>query len=143
MKYISIGAVMTPGTESIVDVTHGKNIFRLTGMQAALWLNGRTKFSTAVSSTELQVLNQLCRTGLAVIADETGSGEYWALSNCTILPAVVKHPYWFLSAQEKRLLTWLYARLVLCSAWRSLHTLWTARSRPAKICWAVATRKPW
>lgn len=117
MKYISIGAVMVLGTESIVDVTRGGHTFRLTGMQAALWLNGRTKFATVVDSAELQVLNLLCRMGLVVATDETESGEYRALTRCTIVPAETSHPYWFLSAQEKRILTWLReAGLVLSVA---------------------------
>lgn len=117
MKYISIGAVLTPGTEHIVDVSRGTHTFPLTGIHAALWLNGRTKFSSAVKITELQALDHLCRMGLAVTADETGSGAYWALTRCTVVPAEVKHPYWFLSAEEKRLLVWLRnAGLVLSMA---------------------------
>lgn len=45
MKYISIGAVVTEGTEYHVTVCRGNNKFTLTGEQAAVWLNGRKGFA--------------------------------------------------------------------------------------------------
>ena len=64
MKYISIGAVMTEGTEHILDVTHGGNKFRLTGEKAALWLNGRCKFAIVAHPSHLVTLEQLFKMGL-------------------------------------------------------------------------------
>ena len=40
MKYISIGAVMTEGTEHILTVCRGNNKFTLTGDLANVWLAG-------------------------------------------------------------------------------------------------------
>ena len=117
MKYISIGAVMQEGAESVFDVTRGGRTFRLTGTQAALWLNGRTKFSSVVDRSEQQALAQLRRMGLVMISDETDMGEYRALTGSTIIPAEKAHPYCFLNPQEKRALTWLReAGLVLSMA---------------------------
>ena len=59
MKYISVGAVMTEGTEHILDVCRGGNSFRLTGELAAVWLNGRSGFFCADKPTELHTLEQL------------------------------------------------------------------------------------
>ena len=45
MKYISIGAVMTEGTEHILDVCRGSRSYHLTGELASVWLNGRFGFA--------------------------------------------------------------------------------------------------
>ena len=107
MKYISIGAVMHEGSEYILDVCRGGNSFRLTGERAALWLNGRQGFATAVKHTELQALEHLVRMGLAVKADGSAAEEYRILTQCTLVPADRKFPYWGLTNLEKTVLRWL------------------------------------
>ena len=107
MKYISIGAVMTEGTEHILDVTHGGNKFRLTGEKAALWLNGRCKFASVAHPSHLVTLEQLFKMGLVVKCDGSGAEEYRALTKCTLVPAESKHPYFGLWGMEKTVLQWL------------------------------------
>lgn len=117
MKYISIGAVMTEGTEHILDITHGGNSFRLTGEKATVWLNGRYRFATVATTTQAQFLQQLIKMGLAIACDGSGAEEYRALTMCTIVPAEHKHPYWFLKPVEQTVLKWLRnAGLVLSMA---------------------------
>lgn len=117
MKYISIGAVMVEGTEHILDVCRGKNSFRLTGESAALWLNGRLGFAAAEKPAERRTLNHLVKMGLAVKADGSPAEEYRALTQCTLVPADRKRPYWGLKPSDKAALRWLReAGLVLSMA---------------------------
>lgn len=117
MKYISIGAVMTEGTEYTLDVRRGGNSFRLTGELATLWLNGRLAFATASTPTALQALEQLVKMGLAVKADGSVAEEYRTLTQCTLVPADRKLPYWGLTGLERTVLQWLReAGLVLSMA---------------------------
>ena len=97
MKYISIGAVMTEGTEHILDVCRGSRSYHLTGELASVWLNGRFGFAAVKKPTEEQALLLLLRMGLAIQTDGSGFEEYRALTQCTLVPADRKHPYWGLT----------------------------------------------
>ena len=79
MKYISIGAVMTEGTEHILDVCRGSRSYHLTGELASVWLNGRFGFAAVKKPTEEQALLLLLRMGLAIQTDGSGFEEYRAL----------------------------------------------------------------
>lgn len=84
MKYISIGAVMTEGTEHILDVCRGSRSYHLTGELATVWLNGRFGFATVKKPTEEQTLLLLLRMGLAIQTDGSGFEEYRALTQLHI-----------------------------------------------------------
>lgn len=117
MKYISVGAVMTEGTEYILDVCRGGNSFRLTGELATLWLSGRLAFATATTPAALQALDQLLKMGLVIKTDGSLAEEYRTLTQCTLVPADRKLPYWGLSGLERTVLQWLReAGLVLSMA---------------------------
>lgn len=117
MRYISIGAVMTEGTEHILDVCRGNRSYHLTGELAAVWLNGRFRFATVKKATDEQTLMTLLRMGLAVQADGSGFEEYRALTQCTLVPSDRRHPYWGLTRAEHTVLRWLReAGLVLSMA---------------------------
>lgn len=117
MKYISIGAVMTEGTEYILDVCRGGNSFHLTGELATLWLNGRLGFATAATPTEIRTVEQLVKMGLAIKTDGSVAEEYRTLTQCTLVPADRKLPYWGLTGLERTILQWLReAGLVLSMA---------------------------
>ncbi len=117
MKYISIGAVLNEGTEHILDVAHGGEKFRLTGVKASLWLNGRLGFAEVFNPLQVTLLEQLFKMGLVVKCDGSQTEEYRALTKCTIVPAESDHPYWFLKSTEKTVLQWLRnAGLVLSMA---------------------------
>ena len=117
MKYISIGAVLSGGTEHILDVTHGGDKFHLTSEKARLWLNGRLGFGEVFSPLHLNLLEQLFKMGLVIKCDGSRAEEFRALCKCTIVPAECKHPYWFLRTDEKLALQWIRnAGLVLSMA---------------------------
>lgn len=117
MKYISIGAVMTEGTEYRLTVCRGMNKFTLTGEQAAVWLNGRLGFADTKKPTEDQALEHLIRIGLAIKSSDYAIAEYRTLTQCTIVPADRKYPFLGLSGVERTVLQWLReAGLVLSMA---------------------------
>lgn len=108
MRYISVGVVIRESTEHILWVTHGSQEFQLTGMQAALWLNGRFGFSQIKNNNirALKELQLLKRMELIVIAENESYGEYRALTKCVICP-VMKRRNFGLSRSEKNLLNWI------------------------------------
>lgn len=117
MKYISIGAVMTEGTEHRLTVCRGMNKFTLTGDHATIWLNGRSGFANTKKPTEDTALEYLVRIGLAIKSSDYAIAEYRTLTQCTIVPADRKYPFWFLSDTEKTVLRWMWeAGLVLSMA---------------------------
>ena len=117
MKYISIGAVMTEGTEHRLTVCRGMNKFTLTGDHAAIWLNGRLGFAETRKPAEDKALEYLIRIGLALKSNDYPIAEYRTLTQCTLVPADRKHPYLGLPAAEKVVLQWLReAGLVLSMA---------------------------
>jgi len=107
MKYISIGTVMTEGTENILKVSHGGYTFCLTGQLADLWLNGRYGFSQTKGPSEDKELKQLIKMGLVIAADGSSAEEYRVLTRCALVPADHKHPFWGLSTLERTVLRWL------------------------------------
>lgn len=127
MKYISIGAVLRPSTEAIVYVTHYKQEFQLTGLQADLWLNGRNGFSDVGTAEGIRTLEHLKRMGLVVIADNEPQPEFAALTQCVIVGVKRTRPYWQLKAKEKSMLKWiLEAGLHLTAAelvWLFAHNI--------------------
>ena len=132
MKYISIGAVMTEGTEHILDVCRGSRSYHLTGELASVWLNGRFGFAAVKKPTEEQALLLLLRMGLAIQTDGSGFEEYRALTQCTLVPADRKRPYWGLTGMERAVLQWLrQAGLVLSMA--ELTYLLSAARLPSMI----------
>ena len=107
MKYISIGAVITEGTEYRVTVCRGMNKFTLTGDYAAVWLNGRLGFADIKKPTEDRALEYLIRIGLAIKSSDYAIAEYRTLTQCTIIPADRNYPFFGLSGTEKTVLQWL------------------------------------
>ncbi len=104
MKYISKGCVVAGSTEHIMRVTHFGREFQLTGVKAALWLNGRGRFDAIDETNNIyrRELEHLRRMGLIEPGDD---GEYRALTRCIIVPTVKERV--FLSRGEKFMLTWL------------------------------------
>ena len=117
MRYISIGVVVTEGTEHNLTVCRGSNKFNLTGNLAAIWLNGRFGFAEAKKLEEVKILEQLIRMGLAIKSSSYPIAEYRTLTQCTIVPADRKHPFLGLNSVERTVLKWLReAGLVLSMA---------------------------
>lgn len=107
MKYISVGAVVTPATEKIYTVSHSGYNFSLVGESARMWLSGRYGFSHSENIYEEKALRQLLKMGLVVPVDDLPSGEYRALTHCTIVPAKKAYSYFGLSHRERTVLKWL------------------------------------
>ena len=117
MKYISIGAVMTEGTEHNFVVCRGGNKFTLTGDLAAAWLAGRLGFVVVNKPEEEKAAQQLIKMGLAQISRNYSMAEYRTLTHCTIVPADRKYPFLGLKGLERTVLQWLReAGLVLSMA---------------------------
>lgn len=87
---------------------------RRTCLRLAEW---PVRFATVKKPTEEQTLLLLLRMGLAVQTDGSGFEEYRALTQCTLVPADRRHPYWGLTGMERAVLRWLReAGLVLSIA---------------------------
>ena len=104
MKYISKGYVVEGSTEHIMRVSHFGREFQLTGVKAALWLNGHGRFDAIDETNNIyrRELEYLRRMGLIEPCDD---GEYRALTRCIIVPTVKERV--FLSRDEKFMLAWL------------------------------------
>lgn len=104
MKYISKGCVVLGSTEHILRVARFGREFRLTGVKAALWLNGRGRFDSIDETNNIyrREMKQLFRMGLI---EPAGDGEYLTLTRCIIVPTVKERA--LLSRDEKFMLTWL------------------------------------
>lgn len=109
MKYISKGMVVRASTEDILYVTRCGVDFQLTGLMADLWLNARFGFSELKSENILadKALQQLKRQELVELAEDETAGEYRALTQCVITPAMSKRVQVFLNATERTTLKWL------------------------------------
>lgn len=108
MIYLSKGMVLNGSTEGRLEISRGGQSFLLTGMEAALWLNGRSVFCETHSPAEEQCLRHLIRMGLAEAeenADDTA--KYRILSRCVCCPASVKKLVLPLTGTEKTVWTWL------------------------------------
>lgn len=106
MKYISKGCVVKGSTEHIMRVSQFGREFQLTGVKAALWLNGHGRFDAIDETNSIcrRELEHLRRTGLIEPVEADAAGEY-RVTRCIIVPTVKERV--FLSRDEKFMLTWL------------------------------------
>ena len=107
MKYVSIGIIMKNSTEEILNLSHCIGRFRLTGLQALLWLRGRQAFAATQSAAEIRELKHLEEMGLVILADDGPSGEYFALTRATLVCTEKKRSFLGLTKEEKMVLTWM------------------------------------
>lgn len=108
MKYISKGLVAPGSTEHILHITRCGFKFELTGVKAALWLNGRRGFDAVEDANPVHCreLRHLGRMGLAELTEPGPAGEYRTLSRCIIVPtARMRIPS---NGNERFVLTWLH-----------------------------------
>lgn len=105
MYYISKGAVCAGSTEDRLTIAHGEHEFVLIGVEAAIWLNGRTKVS---STEELWAIRHLYRMGLLEYdASNTPEAVYEMLTRCTLCRSVKSQKNLLLSKDESFILNWL------------------------------------
>lgn len=108
MIYLSKGIAREDSTEERVGVIRGGQLLLLTGVEAALWLNGRFSFSMTHSPAEERSLRHLIRMGLAEAEEKDDSAsKYWVLSRCVCCPAKTKKVKIPLSRKEKQVFVWL------------------------------------
>lgn len=108
MIYLSKGKVLEHATEEQLGVSRGGQQFCLTGVEAALWLNGRFSFSKPNSPIEDRALRHLVRMGLAEIEEgEDMAAKYRILTRCICCPAKGKKVSIPVSGKEKTVLLWL------------------------------------
>lgn len=108
MIYISKGIAGKASTTELVQVIRGDHKVCLSGLEAALWLNGRFSFALVYTPDEECALNRLVRMGLAEAESEnTEESKYWILSRCICCPAKAAKRNIGLSAEEKAVLFWL------------------------------------
>ena len=107
MKYISTGIVQKNSTEEILNISHCSGLFQLTGLQAALWLNGRTGFVETDHAADCKELKHLAAMGLVILAEETQTGEFFALTHAVLICTEKRKSILSLTKDEKLVLTWL------------------------------------
>lgn len=107
MEYISVGVVLQPSTEQIVNVSRSGQEFQLIGMEAKVWLDGRFGFANAADPMREHTLRHLESMGLILPVTDTEHGRYWVLTRCVICPADKRFLLAGLTPQEKKLLLWI------------------------------------
>lgn len=108
MIYLSKGIVQKNSTEQLLQVSRCGESFRLTGIDAALWLNGRYGFAGADGAEQERALHRLNKMGLVETEQEnTDTARYRIMTRCVCCPAAFKKPEPFMTDIEKNLLCWL------------------------------------
>ena len=108
MIYLSKGIVQKRSTEQLLWISHCGQAYKLTGMEAALWLNGRFEFAEVKSTTAERAIRHLERMELV----ETESGHdpvdrYRIMTRCICCPAEFTKPEMPMLQREKVMLQWL------------------------------------
>lgn len=108
MIYLSKGVVQENSTEQLLHISRSGQSFQLTGIEAALWLNGRFEFAVAKGTERERALEHLNRMGLAEREQEnTVISQYRILTRCICCPTVFSKREIHLSDVEKTILYWL------------------------------------
>ena len=108
MMYLSKGIVQKNSTEQLLFVAHCGRTFELTGIDSALWQNGRYGFSEPQGGMEDRALEHLARMGLAETEPEdSAEGRYRILCRCICCPAKFTSPERPMTKREKQVLLWL------------------------------------
>ena len=83
MYYLSKGLAQEGSTEMLLNVSRGRYTFRLTGIEAGLWLDGRYEIARAGLPDRMEALRHLERMGLVTVMDNyTLDDLYSALCGC-------------------------------------------------------------
>ena len=106
--YISKGMVARPSTEELLFVTRCGVEFRLTGIEADLWLDGRFSFAYEKTEEQKKHLQHLARMNLVEYREETSElAQYQILTQCVLCQTKPKLRFSRLSTKEKELLEWI------------------------------------
>lgn len=105
MIYISKGIVKEHSSEALVRIHHCGQDYQLTGLEAALWLNGQFGFASAQSSWATEHLQRM---GLIEKESEDSPvSRYRILSRCICCPVIPQKPTLPLRSANADLMRWL------------------------------------
>lgn len=105
MLYISKGLVQEHSTEALLLIRHCGCDYQLTGLEAAIWLDGQTEFASTDPSWATE---HLYRMGLIDYEKEDSPlSRYRILSRCICCPCEGKLPLIPLRSSSTTILTWL------------------------------------
>lgn len=118
MIYISKGIVQKNSTEDLLFVAYCGRTYQLTGIEAALWLNGRYSFAVSCKEIEMPALKHLVRMSLIEAeSEDLSENRYRILSRCICCPTQYSKPELQVSYKESNILKWLrYAGIRLSVA---------------------------
>lgn len=106
--YISKGMVARPSTEELLFVTRCGVEFRLTDVEADLWLDGRFSFAYEKTEEQKKHLQHLARMNLVEYREETSElTQYQILTQCVLCQTKPKMRFSRLNTKEKELLEWI------------------------------------
>lgn len=107
VTYLSKGIVQAGSTEQLVYVMHCGQRYKLTGDEAALWLNGRFSFDKTTDKKGLSVLSGLkARDLVEAEQEDNANNRYQIATRCVFCPSD-KHLHIQLSSTESFLIQWL------------------------------------
>ena len=109
MRYLAKGIAQEQSTEHILLISHFGDEFRLTGLQAKIWLEARLHIAET-DGKDFNEEKELLRLKKMDLVEEVGQDavdEYRALSRCIIVPAQFRGISLPLTADEKSLLRWI------------------------------------
>ncbi len=108
MYYLSKGLAQEGSTEMLLNVSRGRYTFRLTGIEAGLWLDGRYEIGRAAQPDRISALRHLERMGLASVMEHyTCEDLYNVLSGCVLCAVEMRGVKWPVDSRGMRLLRWL------------------------------------
>lgn len=109
MRYLAKGIVQEQSTEHILRINHFGDEFRLTGLQAKIWLDARLHIAETDGKdfNKEKELRQLQKMDLVEDVGQDAVDEYRALSRCIIVPAQYRGISLPLTTDEKSMLRWI------------------------------------
>lgn len=108
MIYLSKGIMPWEPHADEVSVSHCGVLHKLTGLEGALWINGRRGPGSIQNAGQEAALNSMAALGIAEYYD-TADNEaiYRMLSNCSICPVRIRKPFRLLNRSERRVWRWI------------------------------------
>lgn len=109
MRYLAKGTAQELPTEHILHINHFGDEFRLTGLQAKIWLEARLHIAETDGKDfdEEKELRRLQKMDLVEEVGQDTVDEYRALSRCIIVPAQFRRISLPLAVDEKSMLRWI------------------------------------
>lgn len=109
MMYLSKGLVKEQSTGNSLSLARGGREYLLTGLEAALWLRGRSSFENTRLQIEEKAVYQLHQKGLVEMETDSGAlQKYRILTRCVCCPVKrVGRMSVRLGGKEQKIDTWI------------------------------------